>query len=228
MPQPMQMGFQDASSPLMEELLFLHDHTLLIIFTISIAVLLLASSILTTRLTHVNILNVHELESVWTLMPTTVLIMTAIPSLRILYLMEEVTDPYMTIKATGHQWFWNYEYTDEDMNLSFDSYMTQTNDLPQGGFRLLEVDNRMTVPSQTQTRVLISAEDVLHSWAVPSLGIKADAIPGRLNQVLMLPSRNGLFFGQCSEICGINHSFMPIVIESVPTPTFESWLNTQK
>nr|YP_001648386.1 cytochrome c oxidase subunit II [Indotyphlops braminus]ABC55920.1 cytochrome oxidase subunit 2 [Indotyphlops braminus] len=227
MPQPMQFGFQDASSPLMEELLFLHDHTLMIIFTISIAVLLLASSILSTRLSHTNILNVHELESVWTLMPTAVLIMTAIPSLRILYLMEEVTDPYTTIKATGHQWFWNYEYTDENPHLTFDSYMTQTNDLQNGGFRLLEVDNRMVVPAQTQTRVLISAEDVLHSWAVPSLGIKADAIPGRLNQVLLLPTRNGLFFGQCSEICGINHSFMPIVVESVPTQTFETWLSSQ-
>nr|YP_001974660.1 cytochrome c oxidase subunit II [Amerotyphlops reticulatus]ACD85888.1 cytochrome c oxidase subunit II [Amerotyphlops reticulatus] len=228
MPQPLQMGFQDASSPLMEELMFLHDHTLLVIFTISIAVLLLSSSILTTRLTHTNILNVHELESVWTIMPTMVLIMTAIPSLRVLYLMEEVTDPYMTIKATGHQWFWNYEYTDENMNITFDSYMTQTNDLPQGSFRLLEVDNRMVIPAHTQTRILVSVEDVLHSWAIPSLGIKADAIPGRLNQVLMFPSRNGLFFGQCSEICGINHSFMPIVIESLPISNFETWLNNQE
>nr|CAL37011.1 cytochrome oxidase subunit 2 [Gerrhopilus mirus] len=227
MPQSMQLGFQDASSPLMEELLFLHDHTLLIIFTISIAVLLLAASILTTRLTHTNILNVHELESVWTLMPTAVLIMTAIPSLRILYLMEEITDPYMTIKATGHQWFWNYEYTDEDKNLSFDSYMIPTEDLTTGNFRLLEVDNRVMIPTQIQTRMLISSEDVLHSWAVPSLGIKADAIPGRLNQVLLFPSRNGLFFGQCSEICGVNHSFMPIVIESVPINMFEKWFNTQ-
>ena len=129
----------------------------------------------------------------------------------------------MTIKVVGHQWYWSYEYTDY-CDLDFDSYMISTEDLFLGFPRLLEVDNRVIIPSQNSIRVLVSSSDVLHSWAVPSLGIKMDAVPGRLNQVTFLAPRRGIFYGQCSEICGSNHRFMPIVIESVPFSIFEKWV----
>nr|YP_009700381.1 cytochrome c oxidase subunit II [Xenopus largeni]QEQ13413.1 cytochrome c oxidase subunit II [Xenopus largeni] len=222
MAHPSQLGFQDAASPIMEELLHFHDHTLMAVFLISTLVLYIITIMMTTKLTNTNSVDAQEIEMVWTIMPAIILIMIALPSLRILYLMDEVNDPHLTIKAIGHQWYWSYEYTNYE-DLSFDSYMTPTNDLTPGQFRLLEVDNRMVVPMESPTRLLVTAEDVLHSWAVPSLGVKTDAIPGRLNQTSFIATRPGVFYGQCSEICGANHSFMPIVVEAVPLTDFENW-----
>nr|YP_002970850.1 cytochrome c oxidase subunit II [Basiliscus vittatus]BAH70385.1 cytochrome oxidase subunit 2 [Basiliscus vittatus] len=217
-----QLGFQDAASPIMEELLHFHDHALMIVFLISALVLYTITLMMTTSLTHTNTMDAQEVEMIWTILPAIILIMIALPSLRILYLMDEINNPHLTIKTLGHQWYWSYEYTDYE-DLTFDSYMTPTQDLPPGAFRLLEVDNRMVVPMESPIRMLISAEDVLHSWAVPALGVKTDAIPGRLNQTTFITSHPGLFYGQCSEICGSNHSFMPIVVEAVPLTYFENW-----
>nr|YP_010020704.1 cytochrome c oxidase subunit II [Chitra vandijki]QOK35623.1 cytochrome c oxidase subunit 2 [Chitra vandijki] len=222
MAHPIQLGFQDAMSPIMEELLHFHDHTLMIVFLISTMVLYIISMMMTTKLTHTNTMNAQEVEIIWTILPAIVLITIALPSLRVLYLMDEINNPYLTIKAMGHQWYWTYEYTDYE-NLEFDSYMIPTQELPKGHFRLLEVDHRMVVPMESPIRMLISAEDVLHSWAMPSLGVKTDAIPGRLNQTTFTTTRPGIFYGQCSEICGANHSFMPIVVESTPLKHFETW-----
>nr|YP_010960317.1 cytochrome c oxidase subunit II [Symphysanodon katayamai]WNH21078.1 cytochrome c oxidase subunit II [Symphysanodon typus]WNH37681.1 cytochrome c oxidase subunit II [Symphysanodon katayamai] len=222
MAYPTQLGFQDAASPVMEELLHFHDHALMIVFLISTFVLYIIAAMISTKLTDKYILDSQEIEIIWTLLPAVVLIMIALPSLRILYLMDEINDPHLTIKAVGHQWYWSYEYTDYE-NLGFDSYMIPTQDLEPGQFRLLEVDHRMVVPVDSPIRVLITAEDVLHSWAVPALGVKMDAVPGRLNQTAFITSRPGVFFGQCSEICGANHSFMPIVVEAVPLEYFENW-----
>nr|UFP05597.1 cytochrome c oxidase subunit II [Narke japonica] len=222
MAHPSQLGFQDAASPVMEELLHFHDHTLMIVFMISSLVLYIIVAMVSTKLTNKYILDSQEIEIVWTILPAVILIMIALPSLRILYLMDEINDPHITIKALGHQWYWSYEYTDYE-NLEFDSYMIQTEDLDPGQFRLLETDHRMVVPMESPIRMLITAEDVLHSWAVPALGIKMDAVPGRLNQTAFMISRPGIYYGQCSEICGANHSFMPIVIESVPLHHFENW-----
>nr|AGN71501.1 cytochrome c oxidase subunit II [Rhinoderma darwinii] len=222
MAHPLQLGFQDASSPIMEELLHFHDHALMAVFLISALVLYIISTLMSTKLSNTNTIDAQEIEMVWTIMPAIILIVIALPSLRILYLMDEISNPDITIKAIGHQWYWSYEYSDFT-NLNFDSYMTPTKDLLPGQFRLLEVDNRMTIPTSMATRALITAEDVLHSWAVPSLGVKTDAIPGRLNQTSFLVSRPGVFYGQCSEICGANHSFMPIVVESLPIKEFLSW-----
>nr|YP_009520487.1 cytochrome c oxidase subunit II [Nilssonia nigricans]AUZ97262.1 cytochrome c oxidase subunit II [Nilssonia nigricans] len=222
MAHPLQLGFQDAMSPIMEELLHFHDHTLMIVFLISTMVLYIITSMMTTKLTHTNTMNAQEVEMIWTILPAIVLITIALPSLRVLYLMDEINNPYLTIKAIGHQWYWTYEYTDYE-NLEFDSYMIPTQNLPKGYFRLLEVDHRMMVPMESPIRMLISAEDVLHSWAMPSLGVKTDAIPGRLNQTTFTLTRPGVFYGQCSEICGANHSFMPIVVESIPLKYFENW-----
>nr|YP_010950504.1 cytochrome c oxidase subunit II [Bathyraja interrupta]WMI36460.1 cytochrome c oxidase subunit II [Bathyraja interrupta] len=222
MAHPSQLGFQDAGSPVMEELLHFHDHTLMIIFLISTLILYIIIAMVATKLTNKYILDSQEIEIVWTILPAIILIMIALPSLRILYLMDEINDPHITIKALGHQWYWSYEYTDYE-NLEFDSYMVQTEDLNPGQFRLLETDHRMVVPMESPIRVLVTAEDVLHSWAVPALGVKMDAVPGRLNQTAFIISRPGIYYGQCSEICGANHSFMPIVVEAVPLEHFENW-----
>lgn len=222
MAHPFQLGFQDATSPIMEELLHFHDHTLIIVFLISSLVLYIISLILTTKLTHTNTIDAQEVETIWTVLPAIILILIALPSLRILYMIDEINNPSLTVKTIGHQWYWSYEYTDYE-DLTFDSYIIPTQDLKPGELRLLEVDNRLVLPIEITIRILISSEDVLHSWAVPSLGLKTDAIPGRLNQTTLISHRPGLFFGQCSEICGSNHSFMPIVIEIVPLKTFENW-----
>nr|YP_009348816.1 cytochrome c oxidase subunit II [Macrhybopsis meeki]BAW88265.1 cytochrome c oxidase subunit II [Macrhybopsis meeki] len=222
MAHPTQLGFQDAASPVMEELLHFHDHALMIVFLISTMVLYIIVAMVSTKLTNKYILDSQEIEIVWTVLPAVILVLIALPSLRILYLMDEVNDPHLTIKAMGHQWYWSYEYTDYE-DLGFDSYMIPTQDLSPGQFRLLEADNRMVVPMESPIRVLVSSEDVLHSWAIPSLGVKMDAVPGRLNQTAFIASRPGVFYGQCSEICGANHSFMPIVVEAVPLKHFESW-----
>nr|YP_010531615.1 cytochrome c oxidase subunit II [Aspidoscelis gularis]YP_010531719.1 cytochrome c oxidase subunit II [Aspidoscelis laredoensis]UXX18001.1 cytochrome c oxidase subunit II [Aspidoscelis gularis]UXX18014.1 cytochrome c oxidase subunit II [Aspidoscelis gularis]UXX18027.1 cytochrome c oxidase subunit II [Aspidoscelis gularis]UXX18599.1 cytochrome c oxidase subunit II [Aspidoscelis laredoensis]UXX18612.1 cytochrome c oxidase subunit II [Aspidoscelis gularis] len=223
MSHPAQLGLQNASSPIMEELLNFHDHALMIVFLISALVLYVISSTVSAKLTHTATMDAQIMEIIWTILPALILITIALPSLRILYLTDEVNDPSLTIKAIGHQWYWSYEYTDYN-SASFDSYMVPTENLDPGSFRLLDVDSRMLIPMQTQARILVTAEDVLHSWAVPSLGVKMDAIPGRLNQTTLMTSRPGVFYGQCSEICGANHSFMPIVVESVPLKTFETWL----
>nr|NP_944714.1 cytochrome c oxidase subunit II [Inia geoffrensis]CAD87991.1 cytochrome c oxidase polypeptide II [Inia geoffrensis] len=222
MAYPLQLGLQDATSPVMEELLQFHDHALMVVFLISSLVLYIITLMLTTKLTHTSTMDAQEVETIWTILPALILILIALPSLRILYMMDEVNDPSLTVKTMGHQWYWSYEYTDyEDLN--FDSYMIPTQNLKPGELRLLEVDNRMVLPMQMTIRVLISSEDVLHSWAVPSLGLKTDAVPGRLNQTTLMSTRPGLFYGQCSEICGSNHSLMPIVLELVPLENFEKW-----
>nr|YP_001054779.1 cytochrome c oxidase subunit II [Astronotus ocellatus]BAF46808.1 cytochrome oxidase subunit 2 [Astronotus ocellatus] len=222
MAHPSQLGFQDAASPVMEELLHFHDHALMIVSLISAFVLYIIVALVTAKVSNKFMLDSEEIEIIWTLLPAIILTLIALPSLRILYLMDEINAPHLTIKAMGHQWYWSYEYTDYE-DLAFDSYMIPTQDLTPGQFRLLEADHRMVVPVESPIRVLVSAEDVLHSWAVPSLGVKMDAVPGRLNQLAFIASRTGVFYGQCSEICGANHSFMPIVVEAVPLEHFENW-----
>ena len=165
----------------------------------------------------------HFIETVWTVLPALVLIVLAFPSLRLLYLIEETSAPAVTIKAIGHQWYWRYEYRDFT-DIAFDSYIIPEEDLEIGQFRLLEVDNRTVVPMSTEIRVLVTGADVIHSWTVPRIGIKADAIPGRLNQINLFVDRPGVFYGQCSEICGANHSFIPIALEVVPPSTFIRWV----
>nr|WIF29553.1 cytochrome c oxidase subunit II [Hylomys suillus microtinus] len=222
MAYPFEMGLQDASSPIMEELIYFHDHTLMIVFLISSLVLYVISLMLTTKLTHTSTMDAQEVETIWTILPAVILILIALPSLRILYMMDEMDNPSLTVKTMGHQWYWSYEYSDYE-DLCFDSYMIPTSELNPGQLRLLEVDNRMILPMEMTIRILISSEDVLHSWAIPSLGLKTDAIPGRLNQLTLLATRPGVYYGQCSEICGANHSFMPIVLETVPIEIFEKW-----
>lgn len=167
----------------------------------------------------------QTIEVVWTVIPAVTLIFIALPSLRLLYLLDEVNDPTITLKVIGHQWYWRYEYSDFNQ-VEFDSYIIPLDDLELGGFRLLEVDNNIVLPILTQIRAIVTAADVLHSWAIPALGVKIDGTPGRLNQVSFYINRAGLFYGQCSEICGANHRFMPIVIESVSAKWFLNWIKS--
>lgn len=170
-----------------------------------------------------------KLEIIWTIIPTIILIFIAVPSFILLYSLDEVINPSVTLKAIGHQWYWSYEYSDytEENSINFDSYMITENDLELGQFRLLEVDNRVVLPINTHIRVLITAGDVLHSWAVPSMNVKADAVPGRLNQLTLFIKRPGVYYGQCSELCGVNHAFMPIVIEAVSLWNYSNWLSSR-
>nr|QNV11892.1 cytochrome c oxidase subunit II [Pacifastacus leniusculus] len=219
------LGFQDSASPLMEQLIFFHDHTMVVLILITTFVGFIMFYLGFNFFINRFLLESQEIEIIWTILPAIILIFIAFPSLRLLYLLDEVNSPGITLKTVGHQWYWSYEYSDF-LNLEFDSYMVPSSDLLYSGFRLLDVDNRVILPMNSQVRMLISAADVIHSWTVPSLGMKADAIPGRLNQISFFISRPGLFFGQCSEICGANHSFMPIVIESVTVDSFLNWVSS--
>nr|QWB85666.1 cytochrome c oxidase subunit II [Mantitheus pekinensis] len=214
---------QDSASPLMEQLSFFHDHTLLILTIIIMLVGQLMFSLIFNKYYHRLLLEGQLIEIIWTVLPAVTLIFIALPSLRLIYLLDEINSPTITIKAIGHQWYWSYEYSDFK-NIEFDSYMIPQNTMQKFNFRLLDVDNRMIIPFEFQIRILVTAADVIHSWTVPSLGMKIDATPGRLNQATFTASRPGLFYGQCSEICGANHSFMPIVVESISPKYFIEWV----
>nr|UKE80153.1 cytochrome c oxidase subunit II [Meloe cavensis] len=215
---------QDSSSPLMEQLAFFHDHTLLVLTIITILVGQLMMSLFFNKFIHRYLLEGQLIEIIWTVLPAITLIFIALPSLRLLYILDETNNPLLTVKTIGHQWYWSYEYSDFKA-LEFDSYMVPINESSLWNFRLLDVDNRVVVPFKTQIRMLVTAADVIHSWTIPSLGVKIDATPGRLNQTSFLSNRSGLFYGQCSEICGANHSFMPIVIESISPNYFIKWIS---
>lgn len=231
-----QLGLQEPATPAAEGILHFHNYLMFYIIIICVVVFWLMFRIVALyneisnpmmyleRFSHSSIL-----EIVWTVIPAVVLLLLAIPSFALLYSLDELIDPDLTLKVIGHQWYWSYEYSDysslyEGRGLNFDSYMVATADLTKGAFRLLEVDNRVILPVNTHIRLLVTAADVLHSWAVPSFGVKVDACPGRLSQASIFIKREGLFFGQCSEICGINHGFMPIAVKSVDSDTFLSWI----
>nr|AML26334.1 cytochrome c oxidase subunit II [Hydrophilidae sp. BMNH 1274338] len=214
---------QDSASPLMEQLGFFHDHTMMILLMITVLVGYLMGSLFFNMYNHRYLLEGQMIELIWTILPAVTLIFIALPSLKLLYLLDELNNPLVSIKSIGHQWYWSYEYTDFK-SIEFDSYMMQLNDLKLSSFRLLDVDNRIVLPFNSQIRMMVTAADVLHSWTIPSLSVKIDATPGRLNQISFIMNRAGLFFGQCSEICGANHSFMPIVLESISPNFFIKWI----
>jgi cytochrome c oxidase subunit 2 len=235
-PESFQYGFQDPATPVMIGLINLHHDIMFLIILIMVSV-----SWVLARATNgfleeknsvpVNIVHASTLEVIWTIVPGLVLMVIAIPSFALLYAADELVDPAMTIKVVGHQWYWSYEYsdyeTDDGDSLNFDSYIVQEDDLAIGSLRLLEVDNRVVVPTNTHVRVIVTAADVLHCWAVPSFGFKIDACPGRLNQSSIFVQREGVYYGQCSEICGVNHGFMPIVVEAVSLDNYVSWISSK-
>ncbi|KON71389.1 MAG: Cytochrome c oxidase subunit 2 precursor [Candidatus Hodgkinia cicadicola] len=217
------VNIQDATSPLIEQLIFFHDHTLIILIIITSIVTYIMTFIIFNNIVNRLLLEGQLIEFFWTLLPALTLIFIAFPSLRLLYLLDEINKPLLTLKIIGHQWYWSYEYSDF-LNIEFDSYIKPQNEILIREFRLLEVDNRTVLPFNTQIRLLISSFDVIHSWAIPSMRIKVDAVPGRLNQARIFINRPGISFGQCSEICGANHRFIPIVIERVDVNCFINWL----
>nr|AYR05244.1 cytochrome c oxidase subunit 2 [Coleoptera sp. ACP-2013] len=215
---------QDSASPLMEQLSFFHDHTLMILVIITVLVGQLLITLFFNKFSHRLLLEGQTIEVIWTILPAVTLIFIALPSLRLIYILDEINNPLISIKTIGHQWYWSYEYSDFK-NIEFDSYMIPPNSMNPFNFRLLDVDNRLVIPFESQIRVIVTAADVIHSWTVPALGVKIDATPGRLNQISFSTNRTGIFFGQCSEICGANHSFMPIVLESISPKYFIKWLS---
>nr|YP_010466086.1 cytochrome c oxidase subunit II [Hemaris radians]UAT98068.1 cytochrome c oxidase subunit II [Hemaris radians] len=218
------LNLQNGASPLMEQIIFFHDHTLIILIMITILVGYLMLNLFFNKYINRFLLEGQLIEMIWTILPAITLIFIALPSLRLLYLLDELNNPLITLKSIGHQWYWSYEYSDFH-NIEFDSYMIPSNELNPNNFRLLDVDNRIILPMNNQIRIMVTATDVIHSWTVPSLGVKVDANPGRLNQTNFFINRPGIFYGQCSEICGANHSFMPIVIESISIKNFINWIN---
>ena len=235
-PQPWQIGFQDSAAPGFSGIVELHNTLFFYLIVVVVGVFWVLASIIyyyntkKSAITHKYLNHGTLIELIWTITPAFILIAIAFPSFRLLYLLDEVISPTITIKVAGHQWYWSYEYSDyiteEGEAIEFDSYMVPDSDLELGQFRLLDVDNKVVVPADTHVRLIITATDVLHSFAVQSLGLKADAVPGRLNQTSFLAERTGTFYGQCSEICGVWHGFMPIAIESVSVMEFLNWLNS--
>nr|YP_010988538.1 cytochrome c oxidase subunit II [Medeopteryx incisura]WOR80682.1 cytochrome c oxidase subunit 2 [Medeopteryx incisura] len=219
----MNLNSQDSISPLMEQLTFFHDHTMMILIMITLIVMYIMIMMMKNMYINRFLLEGQMIELIWTISPAITLIFIALPSLQLLYLLDEINSPLISVKTMGHQWYWSYELSDFK-NAEFDSYMIPSNEQNNFSFRLLEVDNRLTLPVYTQIRMMVSSSDVIHSWTIPSSSVKIDATPGRLNQTTFYMNRIGLFFGQCSEICGTNHSFMPIVVESIYPKYFIEWI----
>ena len=228
----LQFGIQDAASPIIEEIISLHDFVNFILVFIITFVAYIITTIVINSFINKNLLENQYLEYIWTIIPALILSQIAGPSLILLYLLDEAIEATLTIKAIGHQWYWSYEYTDfwsvlKNKTLEFDSYIIPRDSLDSSRFRLLDVDNRTIVRYNTHVRILISSSDVLHAWTIPALGVKVDAVPGRLNQLKFICQRPGIFYGQCSEICGANHRFIPIVLEAIKAPDFLAWVISQ-
>ena len=233
-PQPWQMNFRPPATPVMEDIIEFHNlllviEGLIVVFVLGLMVYIVLkfnskAHPVPTKTTHNSFI-----EVLWTVIPVVILIIIAVPSMKLLFFMDKAPADQveMTLKVTGHQWYWSYEYVDEG-ELTFDSNMIPDEDIDvsKGQVRLLEVDNRVVLPADTTVRVLMTAEDVLHNWAMPSFGIKMDTVPGRINETwLRVPSEKiGVYRGQCSELCGVRHGFMPIVVEVVSKQDYARWL----
>jgi cytochrome c oxidase subunit II len=231
-PKPWQLGFQPPATPVKDRLSAFHDELLIIITLITIFVLGLLVYVMwrfnqqrnpvPSRTSHNTVI-----EMLWTVVPVLILIIIAIPSFKLMYYMDRVPNPEMTIKVTGHQWYWSYEYPDQG-GLTFDSNIIPEDQLKPGQKRLLDVDNPLVVPADTIIRVLITGTDVIHSWFVPSFGVQEYAIVGRLNESWMKIEHPGTYYGQCNQICGVNHAFMPIKVEALSKDAFQHWLGDAK
>jgi cytochrome c oxidase subunit 2 len=231
-PTPWQMGLQQAATPLMQSIDDLHDILLVICTLITLFVLGLLLYVMwrfresknptPTRTTHNT-----TVEVLWTVIPVVILVLIAIPSFKLLYYSDTIPKADLTVKAIGHQWYWSYEYPDHG-NFTFDATILADDELKEGQPRLLEVDNRIVVPVDKVVRVQVTADDVLHAWAVPAFGVKTDGVPGRLNEVWFKAERTGVYYGQCSELCGVNHGFMPIRVDVVTAQEFNAWISWAK
>jgi cytochrome c oxidase subunit 2 len=230
-PVPWQLGFQPAGTPVMQDVAWFHDFLLYIITAITIFVLALLLIVIVrfnarsnptpSRTTHNTLI-----EVIWTVVPVLILVAIAVPSFRLLFYQQTIPPADLTVKATGKQWFWTYAYPDD--NLEFDSLMVQEKDLKAGQPRLLAVDNDLVVPVNKVVRVQVIGADVIHAFAVPAFGIKIDAVPGRLNETWFKAEREGVYYGQCSELCGKDHAFMPIAVRVLSERDYAVWLTEAK
>jgi len=232
LPKPWQMWFQEPASPVMEKIMEFHD----LVFAIEVAIVLLVLGIMAyicVRFNHkanpVPSKNTHNtlLEVIWTVIPIIILVVIAVPSFKLLYFADKIEKADMTLKVTGNQWFWSYTYPDHG-DLQFDSIIVAAEDLKPGQPRLLTVDNKVVLPVDTNIRLLFTANDVLHNWAVPAFGLKLDASPGRINESWVRITSEGDYYGMCSELCGVNHAFMPIHVQAVSKAKFAEWVAGQK
>jgi cytochrome c oxidase subunit 2 len=231
-PQPWQLGMQEPASVVKDSLHSFHNLLLWIITLITIFVLVLliytmvrfraSANPTPTRTSHNTLL-----EVAWTAIPVLILVVIAIPSFKLLYLADRTPNPEMTIKVVGHQWYWSYEYPDHG-EIKFDSYMIPESDLKPGQRRLLEVDNRVVVPANTNVRLLVAGSDVIHSFYIPALGVQIYSMPGRLNETWVNVDRPGVYYGQCNQICGVNHAYMPIAVEALSKEDFARWVEEAK
>ena len=227
-PQPWELGFQQAVTPVMASINDLHNLLLVIIIAICVFVLALllycvyrfreSANPTPSKTSHHTVI-----EVIWTVVPVLILVVIAIPSFRLLYYADVVPEADMTLDVTGRQWYWSYAYPDHG-GFTFDSNMVPDDQITEGQKRLLSVDNPVVVPVDTTVRVIISASDVLHSWAMPPFGVKTDAVPGRVNETWFRAEVEGIYYGQCSELCGVNHGYMPIEVRVVSKEQFASWL----
>lgn len=218
-----QIGFQDPATYTLEGVFDLYDRIMFyLIILLILVVWFLISGLINTN--YVQIAHGNLIELIWTLTPAGILWGIGLPSLKLLYMMDEILDSELTIKAIGNQWYWNYELTDKE-NVIIESYMLDDDSLELGDLRLLTVDNELVLPINTNIRLLVTSNDVIHSFAVPSLGLKSDAIPGRLNATGLIINRTSNYYGQCSELCGVLHGFMPISIKAVNQSEYLTYLN---
>ncbi len=230
--RPWQLGFQEPQSPVMKDVVWFHDVLLVIITLITLFVLGLLlyiavkfnekSNPVPSKTTHNS-----TLEVLWTAIPILILVGIAVPSFKLLYFQDRTSKYEMTLKVTGHQWYWSYEYPDHG-NIKFNSNMVQTADLKKGQPRLLTVDNPVYLPINTNIRLLLTASDVIHSWALPALIQKTDNVPGRINESWVHINKPGTYYGQCSELCGVNHGFMPVMVKAVTKEEFAAWVAKAK
>lgn len=231
-PYPWQLGMQEPVSPVAEHVMHFHNILMIVLTVIAVFVLGLLIYVVVrfnekrnpvpSKTTHHTML-----EVVWTLIPAFIVVCIMIPGAKLIYFSDRTPNAEMTVKIVGHQWYWSYEYPDHN-NLQFDSRMVPTAELQPGQLRLLEVDNRLVLPVDTNIRILLTSTDVLHSWAVPSFGIKTDTVPGRLNETWVRINKEGTYYGQCSELCGIDHGFMPIAVDAVSKEQFNQWVAQKK
>ncbi len=232
-PTNWQLGFQDAHTPTMERIVSLNN----VLFWLCVVISLFVMGLMVIIFIRFNrkknptpqkFSHNSLIEVLWTVVPVIVLVAIAIPSFRLLYFMDKTSDAEMTIKAIGHQWYWTYEYPDLGEDISFDAVMLQEDELEEGQLRLLETDESVVVPIDTNIRLLVTADDVIHAWAIPSFGVKVDAVPGRVNETWFRVDAEGVYYGQCSELCGRNHAFMPIKVKAVSKEAYAEWIEYAK
>lgn len=230
--RPWQLNFQEPASPVMEMIENFHNELLYIIFAVAAFVLILMTYILIRFRAGANPVpskTSHNtlLEVVWTVVPIVILVVIVVPSMRLIYFMDKTAEAEMTLKVTGYQWYWGYEYPDNG-GIAFESHLIPDEEIKDGQYRLLETDNRVVLPVGTNIRILVTSADVLHAWAIPAFGVKSDATPGKLNETWVRIEKEGVYYGQCSELCGTGHGFMPIAVEAVSKEKFDAWVRKQK